>query len=103
MDLAGSEKFKIRNELTPADREQHITELTSINKSLSVLGQCISALADSQRTHIPFRNSKLTRVLANSLNGKSKIALFVNICASIDSHRETVSTLMVRMKIIEVC
>ena len=47
MDLAGSEKFKIRNDLAQGERDQHISELTSINKSLSALGQCISALADA--------------------------------------------------------
>ena len=71
-------------------------ELTSINGSLSVLGQCISALAESKRTHIPFRNAKLTRVLKSSLCGNSNIALFVNITSSMDSYRETLSTLMVR-------
>ena len=42
-------------------------ELSSINQSLSTLGQCISALGNPQRRHIPFRNCKLTKILKDSL------------------------------------
>jgi hypothetical protein len=77
VDLAGSEKCSIRNLYTMKNQEKHINELTSINGSLSALGQCISALADVKRTHIPFRNSKLTKVLKDSLEINSKIALII--------------------------
>lgn len=70
-----------------------LNESTFINGSLSALGQWISALADPKRTHIPFRNSKLTKVLKDSLEINSKIALIVCISPSIDSYKETVSTL----------
>jgi hypothetical protein len=93
VDLAGSEKCSMRNMYTMKNKEKHINELTSINGSLSALGQCISALADPKRTHIPFRNSKLTRVLKDSLEINSKIALVVCISPSVDSYKETVSTL----------
>lgn len=83
----------MRNMYTMKNKESHISELTSINGSLSALGQCISALADPKRTHIPFRNSKLTRVLKDSLEVNSKIALIVCISPSVDSYKETVSTL----------
>lgn len=69
VDLAGSEKFKIPYDIDPNEKEIRILELTSINSSLSSLGHCISALIDKNRTHIPFRNSKLTRVLSDSLSG----------------------------------
>jgi len=51
----------IARDLTPEEKELRITELTSINRSLSTLGLCVSALTESKRSHIPFRNSKLTR------------------------------------------
>ena len=51
VDLAGSEKYQRPN----SNQEFKIQELQSINKSISTLGQCISALTDSQRRHIPFR------------------------------------------------
>jgi len=65
-DLAGSEKMQTSHEPT----EQHIRELTSINKSLSALGNVIAALCASQRSHIPYRDSKLTRLLQDSLGGQ---------------------------------
>lgn len=58
--MAGSEKFKIPKN-NSEENEVRILELTSINSSLSALGHCVSALTDAKRTHIPFRNSKLTR------------------------------------------
>lgn len=61
VDLAGSEKFQIAKFLPKEEKELRIAELTSINSSLTNLGLCISALMDKSRTHIPFRNSKLTR------------------------------------------
>ena len=95
VDLAGSEKFKICPNISPEERLIRVQELTSINRSLSTLGQCISALQDKSRTHIPFRNSKLTRVLSDSLNGKSKITIIINISPSLSSQAETLSTLQV--------
>jgi len=91
--LAGSEKFKIPSDLTNEERELHIQELTSINGSLSTLGHCISALIDRSRTHIPFRNSKLTRVLSDALSGSGKISFIVCISPSVSSSAETFSTL----------
>ena len=93
VDLAGSEKFFIPKQTPVHEREARINELTSINSSLSVLGQCISALADPKRTHIPFRSSKLTKLLKDSLDGQSKIAIIVCVSPSIDCYKETHSTL----------
>ena len=98
VDLAGSEKYSSKL-ISSFTKEKHevgyskLNESTFINGSLSALGQWISALADSKRTHIPFRNSKLTKVLKDSLEVNSKIALIVWISPSIDSYKETVSTL----------
>ncbi|ERL92537.1 hypothetical protein D910_09850 [Dendroctonus ponderosae] len=64
VDLAGSEKVsKTGAEGTVLD------EAKNINKSLSALGNVISALADGNKTHIPYRDSKLTRILQESLGG----------------------------------
>jgi hypothetical protein len=70
-----------------------VQELTSINSSLSALGQCISALSDPSRKHIPYRNSKLTKVLKDSLDENSNVALIICISPSVDSYKETLSTL----------
>jgi len=93
VDLAGSEKFKIPKDLEHDEKELHIAELTSINGSLSTLGHCITALAERKRTHIPFRNSKLTRVLSDSLSGESKITFIVCLSPSAESSNESLSTL----------
>ena len=93
MDLAGSEKFKIPQDLTPDEKELHIQELTSINGRLSTLGHCISALIDRTRTHIPFRNSKLTRVLSDALSGSGRISFIVCVSPSISANAESFSTL----------
>lgn len=59
VDLAGSEKWK-GHQIANFSNDR-IKEFTSINKSLSALGNCISALMQSSRGHIPYRDSKLTR------------------------------------------
>ncbi|KAL4490896.1 hypothetical protein ABPG72_008632 [Tetrahymena utriculariae] len=93
VDLAGSEKFKIPHDISIEEKQTRIDELTCINGSLSTLGHCISALIDKNRTHIPFRNSKLTRVLSDSLSGNGKITFIVCISPSMSSSSETFSTL----------
>ena len=93
VDLAGSEKYAIAKSLPPAEKNAKVQELTSINSSLSALGQCISALADPGRKHIPFRNSKLTKVLKDSLDERANVALVVCVSPSVDSYKETLSTL----------
>ncbi|NXT76381.1 KIF12 protein, partial [Zapornia atra] len=90
VDLAGSERVKE----TGSSGELSV-EANNINRSLLALGHCISLLAKSggKRTHIPYRDSKLTRLLARSLGG-SGITLMV-ACISPSSHclSETLSTL----------
>lgn len=81
VDLAGSEKVsKTGAEGTVLD------EAKNINKSLSALGNVIAALADGNKTHIPYRDSKLTRILQESLGGNAKTT--VVICASPASFNE---------------
>ena len=71
---------------------QQLEEAKTINKSLSALGLVINALTDDKITHIPYRDSKLTRVLQDSLGGNSKTVLIVAASPSMYNALETVST-----------
>lgn len=73
VDLAGSERVKLANA-----SGARLREAQSINKSLSALGDVISALASNHK-HVPYRNSKLTFLLQDALKEKSKVLMFVNI------------------------
>lgn len=75
------------------EKNIRIQELTSINTSLSCLGNCISALTEKTRKHIPFRNSKLTRILKDSLIGEGKLIFCICISPSFECSAETLSTL----------
>lgn len=88
VDLAGSEMVRKTNA-----SGQQLEEAKTINKSLSALGQVINALTDKNATHIPYRDSKLTRVLQDSLGGNSKTVLIVAISPSSFNAVESVSTL----------
>ncbi|XP_047518509.1 kinesin-like protein KIF3A [Pieris napi] len=88
VDLAGSE----RQSKTQATGTR-LKEATKINQSLSVLGNVISALVDGKSTHIPYRNSKLTRLLQDSLGGNSKTVMIATIGPSDTNYVETISTL----------
>eukprot|EP00949_MAST-11_sp_MAST-11-sp1_P002733 g2733.t1 len=89
VDLAGSERVRTSGS-AQGDR---FRELKSINLSLSALGNCISALAEKKR-HIPFRDSKLTRLLQDSLGGNARTALVINVSPSAVDASETLSSLM---------
>ncbi|XP_077466000.1 kinesin-like protein KIF3A isoform X2 [Stigmatopora argus] len=88
VDLAGSE----RQGKTGATG-QRLKEATKINLSLSTLGNVISALVDGKSTHVPYRNSKLTRLLQDSLGGNSKTLMCANIGPADYNYDETISTL----------
>merc|ERR1739838_266564 len=88
VDLAGSE----RQTKTGASG-QRLKEATKINLSLSTLGNVISALVDGKSTHVPYRNSKLTRLLQDSLGGNSKTLMFANVGPADYNYDESISTL----------
>lgn len=88
VDLAGSEKVsKTGAEGTVLD------EAKNINKSLSALGNVISALADGNKSHIPYRDSKLTRILQESLGGNARTTIVICCSPASFNESETKSTL----------
>ena len=91
-DLAGSERVS-RSLVDSNIHSQRFHELKSINLSLSALGNCISSLASNSRTHVPFRDSKLTRLLQGSLGGNSRTALILTVSPLREDFNETLSTL----------
>nr|XP_044997590.1 kinesin-like protein KIF12 isoform X3 [Jaculus jaculus] len=90
VDLAGSEKVA-----ATGSRGQLMLEANSINRSLLALGHCISVLLDPQRkqSHIPFRDSKLTKLLADSLGGHGITLMVACVSPSAQCLPETLSTL----------
>jgi hypothetical protein len=88
VDLAGSERQGKTG--STGDR---LKEATKINLSLSTLGNVISSLVDGKSTHVPYRDSKLTRLLEDSLGGNTKTVMVANIGPADYNFEETMSTL----------
>ncbi|KAL5700402.1 hypothetical protein ACHQM5_025847 [Ranunculus cassubicifolius] len=91
VDLAGSERQK-----SSGAEGERLKEAANINKSLSTLGLVIMTLVDvahGKHRHVPYRDSRLTFLLQDSLGGNSKTAIIANISPSICASNETLSTL----------
>ena len=90
-DLAGSERFNS----SETYNKEHIYELCNINKSLFILGNIIHLLASKKRNQkfIPYKDSKLTQILEDSLSGNSSIYLIATISPKDENFNETINTL----------
>ncbi|XP_067376493.1 uncharacterized protein si:dkey-96l17.6 [Channa argus] len=88
VDLAGSERAA-----KTGAKDHQLKEANSINKSLSALGDVISALS-AELPHVPYRNSKLTQVMQDSLGGNAKTLMIVNVSPSECNLDETLTSLI---------
>merc|ERR1719262_1531362 len=88
VDLAGSERVK----KTGSDGVM-LKEATYINKSLTFLEQVVVALGNKHRDHVPYRQSKLTHFLKDSLGGNCKTTMIANVWPEANKIEETASTL----------
>jgi kinesin family member 18/19 len=95
IDLAGSERAAYTN-----NKGIRMREGANINKSLLALGNCINALSGMQkdkggykRVHVPYRDSKLTRLLKESLCGNCRTVMICNVSPAITSYEDTYNTL----------
>lgn len=102
VDLAGSERVK-KSQVSA----HRLDEAKKINFSLAALGNCIHALTDAKKlaqgtAHVPFRDSKLTRILSDSLGGNSKTALVVTIGPARENAEETLMSLQFAQRAMKV-
>lgn len=98
IDLAGSERASNTN-----NRGLRLIEGANINRSLLALGNCINALCEltklrqsdpaSSKIHIPYRDSKLTRLLKDSLGGNCRTVMITNISPAFSAYEDTLNTL----------
>ena len=103
VDLAGSERLDKTGATGPQNCQiwltkprvagDRLTEAKAINKSLSALGDVIAALSSEKKVHVPFRNSKLTYLLQDSLAGDSKALMIVTASPEIANANETICSL----------
>ena len=93
IDLAGSERASATQ-----NRGLRLIEGANINRSLLTLGNCINALCDAlskgiKKPYIPYRDSKLTRLLKDSLGGNARTVMIANVSPSINTFDDTYNTL----------
>jgi len=101
VDLAGSERLNV-SFANGADKER-VKETQNINRSLSALGDVIAALGEKGEKggdkHIPYRNSKLTYLLQNSLSGNSKTLMVLNLSPLAAHLNESLTSLRFATKV----
>ncbi|KAK4367896.1 hypothetical protein RND71_011688 [Anisodus tanguticus] len=91
VDLAGSERASETN-----SRGQKLRDGANINRSLLALANCINALGKQQKkglAYVPYRNSKLTRILKDGLSGNSQTIMIATISPAVSQYHHTVNTL----------
>lgn len=88
VDLAGSERVS-----KAGSKGARFKEMTKINLSLSTLCQVISSLTSSSKSHVPYRDSTLTRLLQDSLGGNTKTLMLATIGPCASNFQETMSSL----------
>jgi kinesin family member 18/19 len=90
IDLAGSERASATK-----NQGERLVEGANINKSLLALGNCINALGNHSRKpgHVPYRNSKLTHLLKDSLGGNCHTVMIANVSPSAAHYEDTLNTL----------
>lgn len=90
VDLAGSERASETNNVG-----QKLRDGANINKSLLALANCINALGkgNSDKNYVPYRNSKLTRLLKDGLSGNSRTAMIATVSASSEQYAHSIGTL----------
>ncbi len=98
MACTGSERIKSGAHGGSGAQGEHFKEACHINKSLTTLGRVIMELVEAQRSgkrgrHVPYRDSRLTFLLQDSLGGNAKTMIIANISPSSSSAQETLSTL----------
>jgi len=94
--LAGNERTK------KLDHQTRINEANYINKSLSFLEQVVVASQDSTKEHVPYRQSKLTNLLKNSIGGNCKTVMIANVWPEEHYLEETISTLKFAARMMKV-
>jgi kinesin family protein 6/9 len=97
VDLAGSERIK-----KSGAQGISLKEATYINKSLTFLEQVVVSVCDNKRDHIPYRQSKLTNFLKNSIGGNCQTVMIANIYPEPDQNEETISTLKFASRMMKV-
>jgi kinesin family protein 6/9 len=97
VDLAGSERTK-----KSGAQGVNLKEATFINKSLTFLEQVVVSVCDNKRDHIPYRQSKLTNLLKNSIGGNCQTLMIANVYPEPDHLEETISTLKFATRMMKV-
>lgn len=91
VDLAGSERAAETN-----NHGQKLRDGANINRSLLALANCINALGKARKgsaVYVPYRNSKLTRLLKDGLSGNSRTAMVATVAPSDDQYHHSINTL----------
>ena len=93
VDLAGSERASVSE-----NKGIRLQEGANINRSLLALGNCINVLAEASKNNkkvnfVPYRDSKLTRLLKDSLGGNTRTIMIGCVSPSVHCHEETINTL----------